>query len=172
MSNNKTRPARAIRQSFQTTLRSGVKGLATVLEAVNWSFEHGDTSLLSHMLKDSEGQKAYVDALQLIVKGIWTHAAIGETIKLKRKIDGEQYTIENKDHEAIVWLAKAVADGRSLLSDAVAERFGKPKAELTDEQRLEKAVALAAKLLSKDGCPWTPVEFNERVLAKMAEAKA
>ena len=169
---NSTRNARAIRASFQVTLRSGVKGLATVVEAVDWAFAHGDTSLLANMLKDAEGQKPYQDALKLVIKGIWPHAAIGDAIKVKRKVDGEQFTIENKDAEAVIWLANAVAEGRSLLSDALKERFGAPKVELTDQQRAAKAAKRDAKMLAKDGFPVSPEEYYKMILAEMAKLNA
>ena len=137
---------KTIKARWTTALKSGVNATRIVSDAIEHTQQHGDTSLLSTMLfqSDKAGMQAYGTRLRTIVKAVYPAA------KIKRNKDG-QYSItrgDEYDEQSATALHACAFEGYSLIGPKLGEVFGVQKETKTVDEQLEARALAAAKWIN------------------------
>lgn len=158
-----------IKTRWTTVLNSGSRALEVVRDAIDHVKQHGDTSLLAHMIDAAEkaDMKVYAARVRLLTGAVFTEAKIK-----KNKAGGVSISRGDKfDNEAYLAICAFTDDGVSLIGSKVQERFGAPKAELSVEEQVEKRAKADAKfILGTDGV--TLEEYIKSIRANHAKLAA
>lgn len=139
-----------IKTRWTSVLKSGARGLEVVRDAIAHTQQHGDTSLLAHMITSAEkaDMKSYASRVRLIVGAVYPEA------RIKKSKDGGVSITRGDTFAETEFLAVEhfVSEGVSLIGAKVNDRFGTPKEEASVDEQLNKRVKSDAKfILDTDG---------------------
>ncbi len=139
---------KAIKTKWTNVLKSGGKATAIVYDAVEHVIQHGDTSLLSHMIQacDNADMPAYSKRLRSVVR----HAFPASKLR-KNKKDG-RYSItrgDETDQPFINTLRVAASEEISFIGQKMGAVLGEVKVKRTPQEELEARVKAQAKWITK-----------------------
>ena len=160
-----------LKAQWTNVLKSGSKATQVVRDAILHTVEHGDSSLLAHMIlaADKADMKVYSKRVRLIVGATFEGAKIKKTKDGGYAISGA--TKATLNDAALAALDACVQENYSLIGIKIGEVFGEVKAEVSAEEELAKRAKSAAQWIAKtDGV--SVEQYISMVRAEYAQAIA